>query len=181
MEMSRVISVVIKATSNTSILVENTSVLYSEVTEAVFTEKEQRYQSVYDRLTKNGIAISFSGTKETIIPEAVPEPEVKPGIPLRPVTNEASYTETITLQDVVNSIDTYQEQSNGAKGVTMLGAALLSTYFVLNAAYTEQNKNAKSPEDFKTVPMALPIAGAVILTIGISIDMSALKHLKIKR
>lgn len=173
-------SVVIKATSSTSIFFEKTSVPYSEVTEVIFEIKEQKYQSIYERLIKNGITIIFSSTMETIIPDDGPTPEMKPGIPLHSVTAETSYTETITFQEVINSIDTYQELSNGAKGVQLLGAALLSTYFVLNAVYTENNKNAKSPNYLKTVPMALPIAGAVIFTIGISIDMSALRHLKIK-
>lgn len=170
----------ITATSSSSVFTSNGTFSYSSIAEAIFDTKEQRYQTVYDRLAANGISVSFPDPAESIAPEVVEEKPAPGPVPLQPQSNVV-YTQTITMEDVVKGINEYQVQSSGGKGVMMFGAALLSTYFIMNAVTTEQNKKAKSPEDIKTVPMALPIAGAVILTIGISIDMSALKHLKIKR
>lgn len=170
----------ITATSSSSVFTSNGTFSYSSIAEAIFDTKEQRYQTVYDRLAANGISVSFPDPAESIAPEVVEEKPAPVPVPTQPQSTVV-YTQTITMEDLVKGINEYQVQSSGGKGVMMLGAAILSTYFVLNAVTYEQNKNLKPGDTVKTVPLALPIAGAVVLTIGISIDMSALKHLKIKR
>lgn len=176
-------SVVIKATSNTSIIVENTAVRYDQVISATFEEKEQRYESTYSRLAANGIEVRFADPAQTIAPTSVPVPEpvTTPNqLPLTPL-NQAEYSETISLKQVVDGISKYKDQSAGGKTAMFIGAGILGASMILTSVYAKQNKDATSPSDLKEVPQALPIAGTVILTIGIAIDLDALRHLKFRR
>lgn len=167
----------INATSKTDLYVPEGRIPISDLISVAFDGYQEGSVALYDNLRKQKVVVSYDYKKGSKAPSYIAVPDS----PLK-----VAGREPVSLDQVVVRLNEFNNQRQTAKAMQLIGVLAIGGSVALQAIYNQQyaddlakwNGSGPAPTQ-NVVPSAIPIAGAVLFTIGISIDLSAGKHLKL--
>jgi hypothetical protein len=167
----------INATSKTDLYVPEGRLPMSDLLSVSFDGYMESNASLYDNLRKQNVVVNYDYKKGSKAPsyQAVTDSPIK-----------VAGREPVSLDQVVIRLNEFNNQRQTAKAMQLIGVLALGGSVALQAIYNQQYADdlakwngSGSPPTQNIVPSAVPIAGALLFTIGIGIDLGAGKQLKL--
>lgn len=167
----------ISANTDKDLFVPEGKIPMTDLLSVGFTLYSEGSTKLYDNLRKNGVVVYYDYKKGSKQPStsAVPDSPLK-----------VAGREPVSLDKVVISLNEFNNTRQIGKAMQLIGVLALGGSAILQTMYNQQyvddlakwNGSGAAPTQ-SVVPSAIPIAGTVLFTIGIGIDLSAGKHLKL--